>query len=317
VARFTEKCNREGVVEFTHGVSGLALLALLRAGIDGTAETPMHDAVRRGLQFLRSAQDPRGCFGPVSDPRFVYSHAIATLVMCEAYGMTKDAECRKAAQAGLKLIAELRNPGRAWRYGERPNDNDTSVTAWMLRALAAGRDLGLDVDATAITDGLRYIDDLTDPATGRTGYITKGEAPVRPEGLVESWPPQNSESLTALAIVCRIVGEKEPQRRRRFLDQSAPRLLRTLPRWDPVRGTIDMYYWYYGSLASYEVGKDLWSKWDAALRKAATTAVRKIGCPKGSFDPLDPWGEEGGRIYSTAMMALALEAAYGGERRLK
>jgi len=118
-------------------------------------------------------------------------------------------------------------------------------------------------------------------------------------------------------MVCRIVCETEQPRKRRFLDLGTQLLLRRLPNWDTTRGSIDMYYWYYGSMASCEVGKDLGTKWSAALRKAATAGVRKTGCPKGSFDPFDPWGEEGGRVYATAMMTLALEAGYQGERRLK
>ena len=33
-------------------------------------------------------------------------------------------------------------------------------------------------------------------------------------------------------------------------------------------------------------------------------------CAEGSWDPKDPWGEEGGRVYSTALMTLCLEVYY-------
>ena len=35
---------------------------------------------------------------------------------------------------------------------------------------------------------------------------------------------------------------------------------------------------------------------------------------KGSWDNIDPWGPDGGRVYSTAAMALCLEVWYRYER---
>ena len=35
---------------------------------------------------------------------------------------------------------------------------------------------------------------------------------------------------------------------------------------------------------------------------------------KGSWDPLDPWSPEGGRVYSTAILTMCLEVYYRYER---
>ena len=35
------------------------------------------------------------------------------------------------------------------------------------------------------------------------------------------------------------------------------------------------------------------------------------GARAGSFDPMDSWGPDGGRVYSTALMTMALEVYYG------
>ena len=37
---------------------------------------------------------------------------------------------------------------------------------------------------------------------------------------------------------------------------------------------------------------------------------RDPGCLHGSWDPADAWGEEGGRVYATATLALCLEVYY-------
>jgi len=35
---------------------------------------------------------------------------------------------------------------------------------------------------------------------------------------------------------------------------------------------------------------------------------------RGSWDPVGPWGREGGRVYSTATMALCLQVYYRYQR---
>ena len=51
--------------------------------------------------------------------------------------------------------------------------------------------------------------------------------------------------------------------------------------------------------------------WRAALVEALVPHQRIDGdvCgPKGSWDPVDAWGPEGGRVYATATAVLALQA---------
>jgi len=87
-------------------------------------------------------------------------------------------------------------------------------------------------------------------------------------------------------------------------------LLRTLPEWDPEGCGCDMYYWYYGSFAMYQMGGKYWKQWRKALEPAVIGSQRKDGAAKGSWDPVGPWGFSGGRVYSTATMVLSLEAYY-------
>ena len=47
-----------------------------------------------------------------------------------------------------------------------------------------------------------------------------------------------------------------------------------------------------------------------ALLKLITVNGNSPPCFEGSWDPLDPWGEEGGRVYSTALMVLCLEVYF-------
>ena len=60
--------------------------------------------------------------------------------------------------------------------------------------------------------------------------------------------------------------------------------------------------------AAWAVGGDAWRTWREAVRTAVVDHQRHGGCENGSVDPADPFGNEGGRVYSTAMAALALLA---------
>ncbi|MEW6073958.1 MAG: hypothetical protein AB1726_15360 [Planctomycetota bacterium] len=52
--------------------------------------------------------------------------------------------------------------------------------------------------------------------------------------------------------------------------------------------------------------------WNEALRRAVLGAQRAEGSARGSWDPVGPWGWAGGRVYSTAMMALSLAESEEG-----
>jgi hypothetical protein len=303
--RLGHACDGPGAAPHDVGVTGLALLAFLGAGYDGSGQTPADEAVRKGLRWLRSRQDAEGCFGPRGDPRFTYAHACATIAMCEASTYNKSPHWRKCAQQAIAFVQACQTPYRGWRYGLRPPESDASVTGWMLLALKAGQDAGLEVSDRAIRDGLALLDALTDEATGRTGYLRPGDLPVRPDGFVDRWPAQESESLTAVAMCSRIFLGKQPDHP---LTAGGARLLAAkTPRWDDRAGTIDMYYWYHGTLAMHQLGGPAWERWNAALEKVVVETQRKDGCAEGSWDPKDPWGTEGGRVYATAMMTLCLE----------
>ncbi len=81
------------------------------------------------------------------------------------------------------------------------------------------------------------------------------------------------------------------------------------PTWNESDGSIDMYYWYYGTLAMFQVDGKPWKIWRAAMDKAIVQSQRKdtdFCLYKGSWDPIGPWGHDGGRVYSTALMAMCM-----------
>ena len=81
------------------------------------------------------------------------------------------------------------------------------------------------------------------------------------------------------------------------------------PIWNAADGSIDMYYWYVGTAALARIGGKQWQLWERKLIDALVPTQRPDTDPfgyKGSWDPVGPWGPDGGRVYSTALMAMTL-----------
>ena len=77
-----------------------------------------------------------------------------------------------------------------------------------------------------------------------------------------------------------------------------------------------MYYWYYGTYAMYQMGGRHWRDWSRALEPVLLESQRRDGDFAGSWDPVGPWGFSGGRVYSTALMALCLQVQHRYSRVL-
>ena len=312
-----------GKATYDVGVSGLALLAFLGAGHTQRSEGPYGEFVRRGLKWNVNTQDAEGCFGARSSGHFVYNHAVASLAVVEAYAMSGSTMLKNPAQKALDFIALSRNPYFAWRYGVKPGDNDTSVTGWMMMALksakmvteadvAAGRKPSLQVDADAFEGIKTWIEKMTDPDTGRVGYQQRGSGPARPTELVDRFPADRSEAMTAVGVLARVFLGEDPKSSP-AIEKGVRLMAERLPVWDVASGGTDMYYWYYATLALFQVGGPAWKAWDGAMKPAIVNTQRRDGdyCGyKGSWDPIDPWGGDGGRVYSTAVNAMGLEVYY-------
>ena len=322
-----EKPDGAGKAVYDVGVTGLALLAFLGAGYTNRGEHEFARVVRKGLSYLKNVQDPEGCFGRRDTDRYVYNHALAATAMVEAYGMTESPIYRGSAQKALDFIALARNPYFAWRYGVKPGDNDTSITGWMMTCLEVARWINessakrgkrpllvLDDDAW---DGIRaWLDKVTDPDTGRVGYQMRGAGSARSPEAAQRFPITKSEAMTAVGVLARVFSDEDP-RTSRVLQRGATLVGDLPPMWNPADGSIDMVHWVFGALALFQLGGHPWNAWDQALDTAVVMHQRLDGThctTKGSWDPLDPWGSEGGRVYSTAMCCLALETTWRYER---
>jgi hypothetical protein len=303
------RCDGKGIATYDPGVTGLALSAFLGAG--ETHKTGRYrNTVRNGMKYLKQIQDPEGCFGPRTTGHYIYNHACAAAAMIDAYAVTGSPLWKESSQKAIDFIAKAQNPYLAWRYGVRPQDNDTSVTGWMVMALTSAKVAGgLRVSLECLQGARSWIDKVTEAEYGRVGYTAPGSGPSRITENLKKFPPSKSEALTAVGLAIRIFTGEDP-RKSDPIQKGTALLLKRLPEWNVGAGTIDMYYWYYGSLAMFQVGGDSWKSWNAAMKPAVIDHQRKDGDQRGSWDPIGAWGSDGGRVYSTAMMVLSLETYY-------
>ncbi len=310
-------CDGKGYPAYDAGVTGLALLAFLGAGHTHRSGR-FKDNVATGIRFLRRIQDPEGCFG-VQSGHFMYSHAICTLAMAEAYGMTGSPMLRRPVVKATAFLERAQNPNPsgtgklAWRYSPQSGENDTSVTGWVVMALKSAQAAGIQVSPSAFEGAAAWLDRMTDDATGRVGYVQPGVSPVRADGRDERWPRAKSEAVTAVAMLSRaFIGSAlgDESRHAAAMRRGARLCVERLPRWNENDGSIDHYYWYYGTLALFQVGGNDWRRWNKAMKRAIIDHQCIDGCERGSWPPLGPWGADGGRVYSTALMTMCLEVYY-------
>lgn len=310
-------CSGPGNGVHDIGVTGLALLAFLGDG-STMRSGAFRDQVKKAVLWLRAQQRDDGLFGAPAAHDYLYDHAIAAYAMCEAYGLSGYSLLREPAQRGLDHLAAHRNPYGVWRYQPRDGDGDTSITGWCVMALATGKHFGLAVDDGALKASAVWLDAVTD-ASGRHGYTAAGQRSSRKPGDHGSrFPADRTEAMTAVGLFARFFLGQDPAKTP-AMHKAADLLLQQPPVWDDAGGRVDHYAWYYASYALFQMGGKRWTAWQKQLQPTLLGKQHrdpKDGNRFGSWDPACAWGDDGGRVYSTAILALCLQANYRYSRLL-
>jgi hypothetical protein len=274
-----------------HGVTALAVLAFLGAG-STHQEGSYAPVVARGIRFLTGRQRADGSLA--GDAEFfaaLYCHGMATLALAECSGLSGDAALRPPLELAVRYTLATQHPVTGgWRYaaGDR---GDTSQLGWQVMALTSARQAG--IGGTAHAEAL---------ARGFLAGVSSGTA-----GGLGSYRPRErpNQAMTAEALVCRLflgLSTDHPTSR-----EAIDFVGRTLP----DRAGLNIYTWYYATLASFHMGGPQWDRWNVALQAAIVPLQRQEPGPlAGSWDPDGVWGGHGGRIYATALSALSLEVYY-------
>jgi len=269
--------------------TAMALLAFQGAGSTHQSGEDT-ESVKRGWSWLLAQQQDDGyfrCTGP--NHHKLYSHAQATIALCEIYGMTRDPNIRKPAQKAIDYCFKIQSPEGGWRYTPY-KDADMSVTGWFVMAMQSGRMAGLDVQSPGMDLCCKYLDSVAHDGGAKYGYKPRS---------------QPTDALTAEALLCRqyLGWQRDDERLRRGVDFLLARPIDLRER--------NVYYWYYATQVCHHMEGDDWDRWNRVMRLEIPNAQEKTGPETGSWSPVgDRWGNQAGRLYQTCLSIYMLEVYY-------
>jgi hypothetical protein len=246
--------------------------------------------ILKALNFLKSRQDmKKGDFGGG-----MYSHGLASIAMCEAYGLSQDPNLRPFAQRAINFIVSAQHQSNGgWRYSPG-QEGDTSVTGWQVMALKSGQMAGLDVPDSAMKLAIRYLNTCMSETDYGYGYTGKGSTPTMSAvGLLcrqylQSWGPQKLEMIQGVKNHIRPSQAKD--------SKSLPKMC---------------YFNYYATQVMHHYGGDAWKEWNKVIRDGLVMSQVKEGAMEGSWDSTgDGFSTSGGRLMITSLNVLTLEVYY-------
>jgi hypothetical protein len=285
------RCRNQGnLADARIGSTGLALLPFLGAG-QTHQEGSYKNVVKKGLAFLLTKMKVQGGqTGDLMEPGGnLYSHGIASIVLCEAYALTHDKGLVQPAQLSLNHIVAAQDPvGGGWRY-QMKQAGDTSVVGWQLMALKSGHMAYLNVPPATIKLASNFLDSVQAESGSQYGY---------------TGPATGRDATTAIGLLCRMyLGWKKDH----------PALaagVKYLGDRGPSQGNF--YYNYYATQVLHHYSGDPWKKWNAVMSEQLVTSQGKEGHEAGSWfvGGGDHGADAGGRLYCTAMATMILEVYY-------
>jgi hypothetical protein len=308
--------QKQGQFNSDMAATGLALLAFQGAGYTHR-EFKYAGQMQRALEWITTRQAADGGLYLNADERSdsncrMYSHAIATLALNEAYGMTQDSQLREPCQKALAYIAKTQDDQGGWRYYAEPQlrQSDTSVTGWMMMALQSGRLAGLEVPEST-WEGIRHWLELSrDPQ--REALYRYNPFAQDSGGIDRSAGRRPTVSMTSVGLLMRLYlgWERDDPR---MIDGADYLLSQQFP-GERTSLERDTYYWYYATQVLRHVGGERWERWNSRLHPLLVKTQTKTGDMAGSWHPYEPvpdrWGPAAGRLYVTTMNLLSLEVNY-------
>lgn len=275
-----------------NAATGLALLAFLGAG-HTTLDGEYQAEVKRGLAFLRKSyvktDEGLDFRGQVFGNEGMYTHAIATIALCEAFAMTRDKELRETCEGAIDFIVNSQDKkGGGWRYFPKM-PGDTSVVAWQVMAIKSAQASRILVPKPCSEGAKKFMRSVSSNNAANYSYM----------------PGRNrsgEKTMTAAGLLCRI-----------YLDgQTARGAIKNgsafLAKHGPDPGNI--YYNYYATQVMHHWGGEDWDKWNVVMREMLINSQIKSGHAAGSWDVRDEHGSSGGRLYMTALAVMTLEVYY-------
>jgi hypothetical protein len=287
-------CGDPGFIPGKIAATSMALLPFLGCG-QTHQEGEHKKKVEMGLRFLVRSMEMQGELGSLYEMGGqMYGHGLASIALCEAYGMTHDPSLAAPAQAAANFIVAAQDSnGGGWRY--RPGEpGDTSVVGWQLMALKSAKMAYLKVPDDTFRKAGYFLDSVQSERGSTYGYQE---------------PTARRPATTAIGLLSRMYlgWPKENEGLQRGVH-----ILSTLgPSTDQTAMRNNMYYNYYATQVMHHYGGYPWQRWNAVMRDYLIRTQANRGHELGSWClDGDIHGSAGGRLYCTSMAAMTLEVYY-------
>jgi hypothetical protein len=311
LAWLTQKQNKDGSWTFdgampneTSAATGLSLLAFLGAGQSHKAGR-YKQTVQAGLDWLVNNVDQNGRFMGATT---MYGQGIATLALCEAYGLTQDRAILAKAQSAINFIQ--RNQGQNGSWGYQPGAiGDNSIVGWQIQALhAASLTQDIKVDKNVIKKAIAFLN-----FSGAGQYKSM-------YGYVDSNGAQPATNLTSIGLLMRYYINDWRADNRGFAE-GVKGLMNRAPT-PQAKPKFDMYFYYYATQVVRFYGKEQWELWNegpkgddgmptGGLQKWLISLQDRTQTDRGSWPrEIGFIGQDCGKLGTTALCLLTLEVYY-------
>ena len=266
--------------KYREAQTALALMAFMLKG-NFPQRGPYGDATDKAIAYLVERARQGGGYMGVN----MYEHALATLALSEAWGMSDRKEIRDTLKRAVEVILHAQSASGGWRYQPRPQDADISVTVMQIVALASAKEAGIDVPSPVIEKATRYVKGLQVQSSGGFGYTSAAS-------------PEFARSAAGVMALL-MCGERNSRPVSLGIEY-----LRKLP--DSKFRESKFYYYghYYAIQAMYQAGESYYQEWYPHIRDALVARQRSDGSWPGGG------GEEGDPAYTTSLSILILGVPY-------
>lgn len=299
------QCDHPGKrVASLNAATGLALMCFLGAG-QTHVEGEYKETVFKGLSFLiqsmRVQQAIGGWYrgdGHAQGLDDMYSHGIAAIAMCEAYGMTRDQRLLEAAQLSINFMTYAQNPNTGgWHYSPFPLGSlpgDTSVVGWQVMAIKSAAMSGLNFDLDTMRRANLFLDSMMVPQG--FGYHYSLDSKMRN-------PLEYRPAMTACGVLCRMYSGWSKEH---------PTIKAAVEKFNADGPSPnDSYYNYYATQVMKQYGGKEWEGWNVRMRDMLVSSQVQSGHAAGSWYVDEGLSsEQGGRLYVTCMKTMMLEVYY-------
>lgn len=264
------------------------------------------DNVKKGLIYLIRNQKRTKDENNGDLQGGMYAHALGTIALCEAYALTKDEDLKIPAQLAVRyLMTAQHGASGSWGYG-RNRLGDTSIVGWVVLAIRSGQLAGLPTKRSVLDKTERFLN-TTGAGPDPYRFSRYSYKPVNLKDASEGAVKPKLSTTAAGLLSRQYLGW---QLNRKEFAPGAAYLMQNLP---PANGKAvgPNYYYYYATQVLHHLEGKNWDLWNHYMREHFLRTQETEGHAKGSWSPVgSDYGARGGRIYTTSMTLLTLEAYY-------